>query len=152
MARSIRALSRAVPKVEAPAPVPPTPAGAFHCVKFLRTRIRHGVGASGSLLGLGRPVSGSPLIADAPLRCGERKVSANTELTQCSKNRLLDNLVGKCEQLIGDRQAEHLGSGRVDDKIEIGRLLHRNVARFRAARSAAAISKSRNPCRRMLRS
>jgi hypothetical protein len=43
----------------------------------------------------------------------------------------LDNyLVGDCEQRRRDRQDECLSGRKIDDEIEFGRLLDRDVARF----------------------
>jgi hypothetical protein len=40
---------------------------------------------------------------------------------------LLDHLVGKREQLVGNRQAERFGSLQIDDEGELGRLFDREV-------------------------
>ena len=45
----------------------------------------------------------------------------------------LDHLVGKGEELVRHGEAERLCGGQVDDKIELGWLLDRNVARLGAA-------------------
>src|SRR5438093_12328681 len=40
----------------------------------------------------------------------------------------LDHLVGAQEERLGDRQAKRLGGVQIDDEIELGRLLDRDVA------------------------
>jgi hypothetical protein len=45
----------------------------------------------------------------------------------------LDHLVGKGEELVRHGEAERLCGGQVDDKIELGWLLDRNVGRLGAA-------------------
>jgi hypothetical protein len=52
---------------------------------------------------------------------------------QCSKSELLDHLVGEREQLVRYGQAERLCGCQIDNQIELGRLLDRNVARVRPA-------------------
>src|SRR5262249_53798838 len=47
----------------------------------------------------------------------------------------LDHFVGAGEQRRRDGEAEHLGSGQVDDKLESGRLLDRNIAGLRTAQN-----------------
>jgi hypothetical protein len=44
---------------------------------------------------------------------------------------LLDDLVGAREQHGRDGKTQRLGGGQVDNEIELGRLLHWNVARLR---------------------
>ena len=52
-----------------------------------------------------------------------------------SKNPSLDHLVGAQQERFGNREAERLGGGQIDDEIEFGRLLDRNVARLRPAQN-----------------
>jgi hypothetical protein len=53
---------------------------------------------------------------------------ANRRHMQCSKpTSLFDHLVGKCEQLVGDGQAERLRGGEIEHELELGRLNHRQV-------------------------
>ena len=47
------------------------------------------------------------------------------------KHSLLDQLVGAQEKRFGDRQAEGLGSSQINDEVEFGRLLDRDLARLR---------------------
>ena len=49
------------------------------------------------------------------------------DLSRCSNVQLLDHLVGKREQLVGNRQAERFGSLQIDDEGELGRLFDREV-------------------------
>jgi hypothetical protein len=48
---------------------------------------------------------------------------------------LFDHLVGAREQRLGDREAERLGGRKVDDEIELGRLLDRNIRWLGAAKN-----------------
>src|SRR5262249_57405742 len=47
--------------------------------------------------------------------------------------RLLDHLVGEREQLLGNCQAQRLGSRQIDDELKLGRLLDRNIGRVCSA-------------------
>src|SRR6516164_4458829 len=47
----------------------------------------------------------------------------------------LDHLVGKNEHAGRNSEAERLGGGQVDDEIELGRLLDRDVARLCSAQN-----------------
>jgi hypothetical protein len=47
----------------------------------------------------------------------------------------LDDLVGPQEQRLGDREAEGLRGLEVDHQLDLGRLLHREIARLRGLRS-----------------
>ena len=47
-----------------------------------------------------------------------------------SKRSLFDHLVGESEQLIRHSEAERLGGLKVDDQLELGRGLHRQIRRF----------------------
>jgi hypothetical protein len=46
---------------------------------------------------------------------------------QVQQVQLLDHLVGKREQLVGNRQAERFGSLQIDNEGELGRLFDRKV-------------------------
>src|SRR5215475_4386961 len=45
---------------------------------------------------------------------------------------LFDHLIGPCEERRWNRQAECLGGLQVDDQLELGGLLHRQIGRFGA--------------------
>jgi hypothetical protein len=47
--------------------------------------------------------------------------------------RLLDQLVGAQQERFRDRQTDRFCRGQIDDKIELGRLLDRQIARLRPA-------------------
>src|SRR5438876_10247555 len=51
----------------------------------------------------------------------------------------LDHLVAASEQGRRNFQAEHLGSGQVDDEVELGRLLNRDVGWLRPAQNLVDI-------------
>src|SRR5215831_5908739 len=51
----------------------------------------------------------------------------------------LDHLVGEQQERLRDRQAERLGGGQVDDEIELGGLLDRDVTRLRPAENLVNI-------------
>jgi hypothetical protein len=52
-------------------------------------------------------------------------------MSNCSKTvALFDHLVGDCEQRRRHGQAEHPGSHRVDDQLELARLYDRQVLRL----------------------
>src|SRR5450631_4468520 len=50
--------------------------------------------------------------------------------TRDSKSFLFDHLVGECEQLVWNGEAQRLRSLEVDDQLELGRLLHRHIGRL----------------------
>src|SRR5262249_18295512 len=50
-----------------------------------------------------------------------------------------DHLVGELLDMQRQVEAERLGSPKIDDKIEFGRLLHRQIARLLALENAANI-------------
>ena len=51
------------------------------------------------------------------------------------KPALFDHLVGAQQERLWDLQTERLGSRKIDDEIELGRLLDRDVGRLRAAQN-----------------
>ena len=54
---------------------------------------------------------------------------------QCSKLQLFDQRIGTQQERFRDFQAERLGRGQIDDKIEFGRLLDRKIGGFCAAQN-----------------
>ena len=65
---------------------------------------------------------------------------ANSGLMQRSKGMLFDHLVGLREKRWGDGYAESLGCPEVDHQLELGRCLHRKVARLLALKDAINIA------------
>jgi hypothetical protein len=64
-------------------------------------------------------------------------LSANSGLIQCSKRASLFNqLVGKREQLCWNFEAECLRGLHIDQQLELGRRLHRQVGRLARQKSA----------------
>jgi len=57
-------------------------------------------------------------------------------MTSADRNDLLDHLVGAGEQMRRDGDAKRFGSGPVDDEIELGRLLDRQIRRLRPAQNS----------------
>jgi len=51
-------------------------------------------------------------------------------MQQCEA-KLLDHLVGECEHFVGNGQPKRLGRREIDDKVEFGRLLDRQIASTR---------------------
>ena len=47
----------------------------------------------------------------------------------CSKKYLLDHLVGNCEELRRDFEAERTGGSPIDDELDFGGLRNRQIAR-----------------------
>src|SRR5262252_11024740 len=66
------------------------------------------------------------------------------DITPRSERSLLfDHLVGAREHRPGNGKTERLGALQVDDKLEFGRLLDRNVGRLRPAQNLTANSAAR---------
>jgi hypothetical protein len=92
--------------------------------------------------GYARSVFSVPLAREVRLhqqrqKSGHRFRSANAKTCrkQAQQNAsLFDHFVGECEQCRRNSEPEALGGGEIDSEDEIGWLLHRNVARFRAAK------------------
>src|SRR5262249_35325280 len=86
-----------------------------------------------SALGHSRPVEGPPVAGACPLRSesGHALASsicplcAKSDLTQCSKLRLLDHLVGPGEERRWHVEAHRLAVLQVDHQVKLGRPLNR---------------------------
>jgi hypothetical protein len=65
-----------------------------------------------------------------------------------SKIELLDHLVGTCEHGRWNVEAERLGSGEIDNHIELGRLLYRDIRRIPGTTFPSAPPSCRSRCRR----
>src|SRR5262245_21072545 len=89
--------------------------------------------SSMSALGHSRPVEGPPVAGACPLRSesGHALASsicplcAKSDLTQCSKLRLLDHLVGPGEERRWHVEAHRLAVLQVDHQVKLGRPLNR---------------------------
>ena len=57
--------------------------------------------------------------------------------------RSLDHLVGESEHFVGNSDAERLGGFEIDDEIEFGRLLDRQLAGLRPAQNLSTNSAAR---------
>jgi hypothetical protein len=51
-----------------------------------------------------------------------------------AKNRLLNHLIGSSEQRLSNCQAKRLGGLEIDEHLEFGGLLNRNITRFGSAK------------------
>jgi hypothetical protein len=81
-----------------------------------------------------RSMSAIPPMATELVRRNELTLCANRVLMHCSANRqsLFDHVVGASEQRWGHLEAERLGRLEIDDQLEFGRLLHRQICGSRA--------------------
>jgi hypothetical protein len=57
----------------------------------------------------------------------------------CAAKSLFDHFVGQRSQRRRERNADRLGDPEVEDQIELGRLLNRQIARFGAAQEAVNV-------------
>ena len=58
---------------------------------------------------------------------------ARSRLMQCSKKVLFNHLVSECKKRFRNLDAERLGDCDINDKLDFGRLLDRNIAGLRPA-------------------
>src|SRR5262249_10159061 len=65
--------------------------------------------------------------------------SFDTFATRSSKNLSPDHLVSAQKEPLGDVQPEGLGSGQIDDQIELGRLLDAQISRLCRAQNLVHI-------------
>jgi hypothetical protein len=94
-----------------------------------------------SLMGHFRQIDPLPTLSACPLRSDRVRTFAPQRIDAVCQNRthaphqtrdagvarLLDYLIGAQEKRLGHRQAERLGGGQIDDKLEFGRLFDWDV-------------------------
>jgi hypothetical protein len=76
----------------------------------------------------------------------QQRTSLNTAAMseKCQERKwpnLFDHLVGCGEQRLGQSEAEHLGGLAIDEKLELGGLLHGQVGRFRALKNLVYVDR-----------
>src|SRR5579863_7083515 len=77
------------------------------------------------------PIVAASCPSGAPNKVMARGCSASERARVASGvTALLDDLVGAGEDRLRDSEAERLGGFQIDDKLECGRLLHRQIGRF----------------------
>jgi hypothetical protein len=81
-----------------------------------------------------------PPIATASVLATNGRDVPIASLTQCSRQSLFDHLVGAGEQRWRHREAERLRSLEIDHQFVLGRVLHRQVARFLALEDAIDVA------------
>jgi len=59
---------------------------------------------------------------------------SKADIGGATKNRLLNHLIGSSEQRLSDCQAKRLGGLEIDEHLEFGGLLNRNITRFGSAK------------------
>jgi hypothetical protein len=59
---------------------------------------------------------------------------------------LFDHLIGAQQEGLGHLEAEHLGGGEIEDQVELGRLLDRQVAGLCAAQNLIDIVRGAAGC------
>src|SRR6516165_3265525 len=67
---------------------------------------------------------------DSAAKC---PLCARSRLMQCSKKVLFNHLVSECKKRFRNLDAERLGDCDINDKLDFGRLLDRNIAGLRPA-------------------
>src|SRR6516162_6686559 len=76
----------------------------------------------------------------APIRyCFDQTAVWHSDAARGPSTPSFNHLVGAQQERLRDRQAERLGGGQVDDEIELGGLLDRDVTRLRSAQNLVNI-------------
>src|SRR5580692_10450847 len=91
----------------------------------------HG-GCGGALMHIATCLDNDLLRESRSWRYSRRKILSPGEFSGLAGHTSLDHLGGGGQQFFRDGEAEHLGSTQVDHEVELRRLLHPEVGRFRA--------------------
>src|SRR4051794_37354790 len=82
----------------------------------------------------GRPTT-SGALPSVDIRKNGRHVSKLPFTDSCAAAKLFDNFVGAGQKRRGQLKAKCICSFKIDDQLELGWLLHRQIARFRSAKN-----------------
>jgi hypothetical protein len=89
-----------------------------------------GLGSGESVVAFSRFISELLTFPPRLTRAADFLWSVFSTVQGCGKRRLFDHLVGTGEQWRRHVEAERLGGSQIDDEIEFGRLLYRQISRF----------------------
>src|SRR5258708_3586835 len=109
--------------------------------------------ASPARIGLGqsrrfrlvRGMSGLPLIATAERTCRHRRSGPRADSCTATKASL-ENLVGTAGQRQRNGDAERTGGLQVDEHLDFGRLLHRQIGRLATLKNSPGIDSDETMC------